>query len=262
MKSFASVFACAFFVVGVTLAIPVWAIGDAPSLATKEPIKNEIKSLTPAEKIAGVAIDPYDTRPIEFAVEGVKYKIPRNYLSATARFPLGRIARIAVAYPGFRPFEKGTEDCLKYDANSVQEGCVQVAFSMYIDQNGVPGKQNTVNLSSNTDENGWFEKMKKNIPKLARDGEEYGFSRYVDHTGSLQEFFVTKTANHLLIIRCPHLYHDEPDNKTLCDNNPSEFDKITPVFYRIKYKNMQYAKEIDDGIFNLLNGFAIRGNIK
>ncbi len=247
---------------GCLYAPCAWALGDAPTFAAKEPVKNQTKSLTQAERIAGVGIDRYATMPVEFAVEGIKYKIPRNYISTRAIAPIGGLIRFAVTYPGFRPFEKGTEDCLKYEGNSVQEGCVQVAFSMNADENGVPGKQNGLNLSSHTDENGWFEKMKKNKPKLAREGEEYGFSRYTDHTGMLQEFFVSKTANHLLIINCYHMYSDQPDNKTVCDNRNSEFDHVRPVFYFMNYKNMQYAKAIDDGIFQLLKSFEVKGDAK
>jgi len=260
----ANLFARLVFVLSVAVAVPAWALGDAPTFAAKEPVKNQTKSLTQAERIAGVGIDRYATMPVEFAVEGIKYKIPRNYISTRAIAPIGGLIRFAVTYPGFRPFEKGTEDCLKYEGNSVQEGCVQVAFSMNADENGVPGKQNGVKLSSHTDENGWFEKMKKNIPKLAREGEEYGFSRYaVHHTnGRLDEFFVSKTDNHLLIISCFQLYHDRPQDETVCDNRNSEFDHVRPVFYRINYTNLQYAKAIDNGIFNLLNSFAIRGDAK
>ncbi|MDP9128042.1 MAG: hypothetical protein M3N08_07280 [Pseudomonadota bacterium] len=89
------------------------------------------QSVQPLDRMASAI----DTKPAEFSIGDVHYKVPRNYIVDMAQADGGpqTLVTFKVTFPGFHPLTDVTWDCLSADPLRPANGCFQLEFSIIND---------------------------------------------------------------------------------------------------------------------------------
>jgi len=191
-----------------------------------------------------------DSTPVEFGIDDMHYKAPRNYIVKMDNYKGGPQDTVffQATFPGFEPLTDKTEQCFLHTRAREPQGCIPVRFWI--------GRYGTLFVS---DED-VFERNLRRYPDKAPNLDANGFEVYKNRKGLM---YRKKTAKHMLVFKCQLRDNEElirTMGKGLCNVYVSPLPgNINGLSYIFAYERINDAEGIDNGIRDLLESFTIKG---
>lgn len=182
-------------------------------------------------------IPSMNTTPVEFDFDGVRYKIPRNYIIQMDHWRGGpqKSVGLKMTYPDLQPYSKKTE-------------------AMFRDW---PGLILSVDMVSGLHESeDGFENMIALMDDKNPEPGPYGFEHY--HLGppdARSDFWKIKAFRRIIIFDCtPFDNHGLPDG--LC-HHVVRTRSGAMISYFFSQRHLDIAADVDERIVNLIDSFSV-----
>ena len=182
----------------------------------------------------------FDTTPIEFTYYGIKYRVPRNYMTS-ASFSL---PTFKVTFPGFQPLTEKTEQCLTRPRAFWPPGCAPVQFWL-------EGRARSANEDRCANQ---FDRLHGQVPKHGPAGFEF-YETGPEYARS--ETYFKRTSAGTLCFDCFTFIDHQGKRDGVCSNYFSPLSNGDRLSYRIDLDQISNAEKIDDGIRSLIATFTV-----
>jgi len=192
------------------------------------------------------SIPDTDTTPVEFSVGGIKYRVPRNYLTTMNNWHGGpqNLVTLAVNLPDFKPFSEDTVTCFTEKDILRKEGCDPFTFEIV-----APGDVSASKA---------FARIRDSFHMRTPIKWMHGYEKYVTGTGDARHEYFKKTVDgRMLLFECQS-FDSEGGRDGLCEPLGNRADAGPVLHYVFEMRgHLSNIDQIDASLRNLVNSFMI-----